>query len=258
MSDDGNVSYTRDGRVGRITFERPAARNAMTPSMYVDFSHACAQAAADREARLVVLRGAGGKAFVAGSDIAQFLEFTSAEDGIAYEREMEAHLAALLTIHVPVLAVIEGWAVGGGLNIAACADLRIATPGSRFGVPIAKTVGNCLAMSNYARLVAGFGEGRAKRMLLLGDMIEADEALTAGFLMRIVAAEEIDAAIAAIAGTVEAESPVSLEVSKRALQRLAESAPDGDDLIRRAYGSEDFREGVRAFLDKRKPVWKGR
>lgn len=258
MSADGRVSYARDGRVGRITFERPAARNAMTPAMYVEFTHACAAAAADRDARLVVLRGAGGKAFVAGSDISQFLDFKTADDGVAYEREMESHLAALLAIPVPVLAVVEGWAVGGGLNIAACADLRIATPGSKFGVPIARTVGNCLAMSNYARLVAGFGEGRAKRMLLLGEMIEADEALAAGFLMRIVAAEDIEATVASVAETIEAESPVSLEVSKRALQRLADSAPDGDDLIRQAYGSADFSEGVRAFLDKRKPTWKGR
>ena len=258
MTGEGRVSYRREGRLAHITFDRPAARNAMTPAMYADFDQACAAAAADRDARLVVLRGAGGKAFVAGSDISQCLDFTSADDGVAYEREMEAHLSALLAIPVPVLAVVEGWAVGGGLNIAACADLRIATPGTKFGVPIARTVGNCLAMPNYARLVAGFGEGRAKRMLLLGEMIEAEEALTAGFLMRIVAAEDIDATVASIAETIEAESPVSLEVSKRALQRLADSAPDGDDLIRQAYGSDDFREGVRAFLDKRKPVWTGR
>lgn len=258
MSVDGRVTYARNGIVGHIRFDRPAARNAMTPDMYAQFDSACGAAAADAEVRLVVLRGAGGKAFVAGSDISQFLDFNSAEHGITYEREMEAHLAALLAIPVPVLAVIEGWAVGGGLNIAACADLRIATQGTKFGVPIARTVGNCLAMSNYARLVAGFGEGRAKRVLLLGEMIEADEALAAGFLMRIITSDEIDAAIAAVAETIAAESPVSLRVSKRALQRIAASVPDGDDLIREAYGSDDFREGVRAFLDKRKPEWTGR
>jgi enoyl-CoA hydratase/carnithine racemase len=243
--------------VGEITFDRPAARNAMTPEMYAQFSDVCAAAADDVEARIVVLRGAGGKAFVAGSDISQFLGFTGADDGIAYERAMEAHLDALLAIPVPVLAVIEGWAIGGGLNIAACADLRIATPGTKFGAPLARTVGNCLSMSNYARLVAGFGEGRAKRMLLLGEMIEAEEALTAGFLTRIVAPSELDRTIASIAEAISAQSPVSLRVSKRALQRLPEPVPDGDDLIREAYGSHDFREGVRAFLDKRKPDWKG-
>lgn len=257
MSDAGQVVYLRDGLTGRITFDRPAARNAMTPEMYRQFAAACREASADAGIRLVVLRGTGGKAFVAGSDIAQFLDFDDAEDGIRYEREMESHLEALLAITVPVVAIIEGWAVGGGLNIAACADLRLATPGSRFGVPIARTVGNCLAMSNYARLVAGFGEGRAKRMLLLGEMIEAEEALTAGFLMRIVAPAEIDATLASLAETITAESPVSLRVSKQALQRLGRHAPEGDDLIREAYGSADFREGVRSFLDKRKPNWKG-
>lgn len=258
MSAAGRVTYTREGIVGRIVFDRPEARNAMTPEMYAAFEAACGAAAADAEARLVVMRGAGGKAFVAGSDISQFLAFKTAEDGIAYEREMEAHLRALASITVPVLAVIEGWAVGGGLNIAAGADLRIATPGSKFGVPIARTVGNCLAMSNYARLVAGFGEGRAKRMLLLGEMIEAEEALAAGFLMRIVPPEAIDATIAEVAEKIEGSAPISLKVSKLALGQLAVTAPDGDDLIRMAYGSEDFREGVRAFTQKRKPDWRGK
>ncbi len=258
MSSDGRVTYAREGQVGRIVFDRPAARNSMTPEMYVQFAEACANATSDSDARLVVLRGAGGKAFVAGSDISQFMSFKSAEDGIAYEREMESHLAALASISVPVIAVIEGWAVGGGLNIAAGADIRIATPGSKFGVPIARTVGNCLAMSNYARLLLGFGEGRARRMLLLGEMIEADEALACGFLTRIVAAEAIDAAIAEFAEKIAASAPISLKVSKLALQRLMANLPDGDDLIRLAYGSDDFRTGVRAFLDKAKPDWKGR
>jgi enoyl-CoA hydratase len=138
MSSDGRVTYAREGQVGRIVFDRPAARNAMTPEMYAQFAEACANAASDAEARLVVLRGAGGKAFVAGSDISQFMSFKSAEDGIAYEREMESHLAALASISVPVIAVIEGWAVGGGLNIAAGADIRIATPGSKFGAAAAR------------------------------------------------------------------------------------------------------------------------
>jgi len=258
MSTDGRVSYQREGAVGRIGFDRPDALNAMTPAMYAQFDAACREAAADPALRVVVLRGAGGKSFVAGSDISQFLAFESAEDGVAYEREMEAHLAALLSIPVPVVAMIEGYAVGGGLNIAACCDIRLATAGTRFGVPIARTVGNCLAMSNYARLVAGFGEGRARRMLLLGEMIEADEALAAGFLSQVVAPTAVDEALAKVIDRLAGNAPVTLRVSKAALARLAGLNAEGEDLIRDAYGSDDFRAGVRAFVAKTKPDWKGR
>jgi enoyl-CoA hydratase len=258
MSADGRIRLVREHAIATLWFDRPASRNAMTTEMYRQFEEACTALQSDEDLRFVVLRGVGGKAFIAGTDISRFLDFTSAEDGIAYEREMERHLASLSAIPVPVLAVIEEWAVGGGLSIAAGCDLRIATPGARFGVPIARTVGNCLAMSSYARLVAGFGEGRTKRMLLLGEMILADEALASGFLARIVEPAGIDAAVAEIAEKVVAGAPISLRVSKLALQRLAEASPDGDDLIRLAYGSEDFGTGVRAFLGKTKPKWKGR
>lgn len=257
MSTDGRVSYQREGAVGRIGFDRPDALNAMTPAMYAQFDAACREAAADAALRVVVLRGTGGKSFVAGSDISQFLAFETGEDGVAYEREMEAHLAALLSIPVPVVAMIEGYAVGGGLNIAACCDIRLATAGTRFGVPIARTVGNCLAMSNYARLVAGFGEGRARRMLLLGEMIEADEALAVGFLSRVVAQADAEEALAKVVDRLAGNAPVTLRVSKAALARLAGLNAEGEDLIRDAYGSDDFRAGVRAFVAKTKPDWKG-
>jgi enoyl-CoA hydratase len=258
MSMDGRVTYVRDGAVGRISFDRPAALNAMTPTMYEEFGAACLAAAADTELRVVVLRGIGGKSFVAGSDISQFLSFETPEDGVAYERAMEAHLAALLSIEVPVVAMIEGYAVGGGLNIAACSDIRLATPGTRFGVPIARTVGNCLAMSNYARLVAGFGEGRAKRMLLLGEMLDAGEAVAAGFVSRIVPEDKVEETLANVVERIAGNAPITLKVSKAALARIATLNVEGEDLIRRAYGSEDFRTGVRAFVDKSKPEWKGR
>ncbi len=109
--------------------------------------------------RVAVLRGVGGKAFIAGTDIAQFLEFTTPEQGVAYETKMETYLSALEALPMPTLAVVEGWAIGGGLAIAACCDFRIATTGTKFGVPIARTLGNCLSVTNYARLVAALGLG---------------------------------------------------------------------------------------------------
>src|SRR5262249_39539684 len=151
---DGEVRYVRNGSVATVTFDRPAARNAMTWQMYEQLGEACRRIQQEDGLRVAVFRGAGGKSFIAGTDIAQFQAFRGGEDGMAYEARMEGYLAAIEVFPVPTLAVIEGFAIGGGLAIAAACDLRIATPGARFGVPIARTLGNCLSMPNYARLVA--------------------------------------------------------------------------------------------------------
>src|SRR5262249_35868323 len=153
---------------------------------------ACARIRAEEGLRVAVFRGAGGKAFIAGTDIAQFEAFRSGDDGLAYEEKMEGILGGIEALPVPTLAVIEGVAVCGGLAIAAACDLRIATPGSRFGVPIACTLGNCLSIANYARLTAALGVSRAKRVLLLAENLSAEEALAAGFLAEIAAAENLD------------------------------------------------------------------
>ena len=147
---DGEVRSTRNGDVVTVTFDRQAARNAMTWQMYETLGEICAQLRTDQSVRAVVLRGAGGKSFIAGTDIAQFKAFTSGEDGIAYEEKMERYLAAIEALPMPTLAVIEGFAIGGGLAIAACCDLRIATPGARFGVPIARTLATRRSRSDVA------------------------------------------------------------------------------------------------------------
>jgi enoyl-CoA hydratase/carnithine racemase len=258
MTSEGRVTLSREGAVATVWFDRPEARNALTKNMYSQFTAACEAVARDPSVRVAVFRGVGGKAFVAGTDISGFLQFDGPDDGIAYEREMETHLATLFGIPVPTLAVIEGYAVGGGLNIAAGCDLRIATTGSRFGTPIAKTIGNCLSMPNYSRLLAGFGESRAKRMLLLGDLLSAEEAAEAGFLARLVAPEALEDTLAAVVEQLLANAPLTLAVSKEAIRRLqARDIPDGDDLIRRIYGSSDFKAGVQAFTHKTKPNWRG-
>ncbi len=258
MTVPGEVRFRKDGPVGHIIVDRPQARNAMTPQMYGQLDAACAAVATDGELRCVVLRGAGGKSFVSGSDIAQFLAFDGAHDGIDYEMRMEGHLENIAAIAVPVVAVIEGLAIGGGLNMAACCDIRIATIGSKFGTPIAKGLGNCLSASNYARLLHAVGEGRARRMLLLGELLDVEEMLPTGFLTRVVDANALDATVEEITSQLVANSPLSMRASKVALARIAApQVAEIEDMIRLVYGSSDFRDAVQAFLEKRKPVFRG-
>jgi enoyl-CoA hydratase/carnithine racemase len=256
---EGAVRYSEDGTVGRIVFDRPAARNAMTWAMYDELAAICTRLAADRHVRVVVLRGAGGQAFVAGTDIGGFADFTSGEDGLAYEAKMDRIIEAVEALPMPTVAAVEGWAVGGGLAIAAACDFRIATPDARFGAPIARTLGNCFSAANYARLVAALGVARAKRVLLLGEMIGAEEAKAAGFVIEIAEGAAFDAVVETICGRLARNAPLTQMASKEAIRRLTyASLPDIDDLIREVYGSDDFRRGVRAFLTKTTPEWTGK
>ena len=256
---DGEVRYTRDGAIVTVIFDRPAARNAMTWRMYEQLGEACARIRGEAGLRVAVFRGAGGKSFIAGTDIAQFQAFRSSDDGFAYEAKMETYLDAVETLPVPTLAVVEGFAIGGGLAIAAACGLRIATPGARFGIPTARTVGNCLSIANYARLVAALGASRAKRMLLLAENLTAEEALTGGFVSEIVAAADLDRRVGELTARLAQHAPITMRVTKEAIRRLLHAGlPDGDDLIRACYGSDDFRIGVSAFVEKREPQWTGK
>jgi enoyl-CoA hydratase len=218
----------------------------------------CEQLRKDESVRAVIFRGAGGKAFVAGTDIAQFLEFRDGADGVAYEKRIDVCIGMLEALPMPTIALIEGWCVGGGLAIATTCDFRIATPESKLGVPIAKTLGNCLSMANMARLTSAFGTQRLKRMLLLAELMTAEEALAAGFLHAVAQPDQLQSQGIALAKQLVALAPVTQAVTKEGLRRLElHHLPDGEDLIRRTYGSRDFKEGVEAFTAKRPPVWSG-
>lgn len=254
----GEVTLHREAGVASVVFNRPQARNAMTWGMYEQLTAIAGTLKADASVRCVVFRGAGGQAFVAGTDIEQFTTFKSGEDGVAYERQIEAGIELMCNLPMPTVAVVEGWCVGGGLAIATACDFRLATPGAKFGVPIAKTLGNCLAIANVARLRAAFGHQRVRRMLLLAEFIATDEALACGFLHAVESPETIDDATSSLVQRLAALAPVTQRVSKATLERLVtHDLAESEDLIRAAYGSDDFHEGVAAFVAKRPPVWSG-
>jgi enoyl-CoA hydratase len=257
-ADVGNVRLERDGTTAFITFDRPDARNAMTWAMYEQLDKALDTIASDDAIRVAVLRGSGGH-FVSGTDIAQFVDFKSGDDGIEYERRLEAVVSKLEGLRVATIAAVDGYALGGGLALATVCDLRICTPNARFGVPVAKTVGNCLSMANYARLVASLGASRTKAMLFTAETLAADDARAVGFVVSVVPPEQLDAAIDALCARVATHAPITLQVTKEAVRRIiACSAAQGGDLVQRAYASRDFREGVTAFVEKRAPRWEGR
>jgi enoyl-CoA hydratase len=258
MSNEGCVRLAIEGAVASITFDRPAARNAMTWAMYEELVAICARLRDEPGVRVACLRGAGGEAFVAGTDIEQFKAFKDGRDGVAYEQRIDECMAPLEALPIPTVAVIEGWCVGGGLVIATACDIRIATPAARFGVPIAKTLGNCLSAGNLARLVAALGKPRVQRMLIAAEMLTAQEALACGYLAQVAEPAAIGKQADDLCRRVATLAPVTQAVTKEALQRLLlANLPDVRDLIERTYGSEDFREGVSAFSAKRPPNWRG-
>jgi len=254
---EGSVRYSVAQGVATIVFDRPEARNAMTWAMYYGLAQALEALSADATVSVAVLRGVGHEAFVAGTDIAQFSAFEGAADGLRYEHQINASIERLERVMKPTIAVVEGWATGGGLIIAAACDFRLATPNARFGVPIARTLGNCLSVANVARIVHAFGPARTKRILMLAEMISAEEAAACGFA-ELVAVDEIEAKLSTLCRRLAEHAPLNMYAAKEAMRRLMTSnLPEDEDLIHIVYGSADFKEGVAAFLAKRKPAWRG-
>ena len=248
-----------DDGIAHVTFDHVAARNAMTVGMYQSLKNICQDLAQNPQVRSAIFRGAGGKSFVAGSDIAQFSDFKTGADGLRYEEGIDDYLSPLATLPIPTIAVIDGMAVGGGLAIASCCDFRIATHDARFGVPIAKTLGNCLSPGNVAWLVAHLGVNIVKRMLLLAEMVCAAELQQQGYLLSTHPPEELTQASLDLAGHLMKLAPITQRVSKLTLARLMKSnLPDCSDLIAECYGSADFHHGVAAFLAGKPPTWSGK
>jgi len=249
----------KDG-VGRITFNRPEARNAFTFRMYEQLAEICQQAVADSSVKVLVLTGANEKAFAAGTDISEFKKFSTAQDAMDYEARINALLDSFERIPIPTIAAIAGACTGGGSTIAACCDIRIGAANARFGVPIARTLGNCLAMSNYVRLTALLGPARVKEILFTARLIDSGEAHGIGLLSEVLPDyASLQSRVDELARTVASHAPLTLRVTKEALRRIKERmTPEEDrDMILTCYMSQDFREGMDAFLNKRTPKWTG-
>jgi enoyl-CoA hydratase len=250
---------TRDG-ICRVTFNRPQARNAFTFAMYERLAQICDEANRDRAIKVLVLQGAGDKAFASGTDINQFRAFTTPQHALEYESRIDRVLTQLEQCRVPTIAAITGACTGGGAGIAACCDLRIGTKTTRMGFPIARTLGNCLSMSSISRLTALVGPARVKDLIFTARLLGAEEAASVGLLNEVV--EDVPALqkrAGELATLIAGHAPLTLNATKQALARLTRrlSREEGEDLILMCYMSRDFREGLDAFLNKRAPKWVG-
>jgi enoyl-CoA hydratase len=253
-----HVDVEQRGPVVSITVNRPEARNALTSAMRDELLATCRRLEADRDLRVVVLRGAGGKTFISGADIKEFSEQRSTEDFLAMARRDEDLYGAIEALPVPTIAVIEGFAIGGGLMLAALCDLRVCTADSRFGITSAKNLGNCLSPGMYARLAALIGPGRTKELLLLAELVDASTARDWGLVTEVVERDALDARLAALTEQLSGYAPLTQWATKESMRRLLADYPAGVDVMERILSSEDFHEGVAAFLEKRPPRWRNR
>jgi enoyl-CoA hydratase len=253
--------YELSDGIATVTLNRPQARNALTFQMYERLTEICRNADEDPAVKVVVITGAGEKAFAAGTDISEFRKFETEQDAYEYEARNDRTLSALESCRRPTIAAIAGACTGGGAAIAACCDLRLATADLRFGFPIARTLGNCLSLTNYARLAGLIGPARTKDLIFTARLVGAEEARAMGLINEVVAdhAALIDR-VGALARQIAGHAPLTLQATKEALRRLQPRPERGEglDLIRMCYMSDDFREGMEAFLAKRPPNWTGK
>jgi enoyl-CoA hydratase/carnithine racemase len=259
MPDAPDLLVEQDGPTLTVTFNRARQRNAMTWEMYEGLFDACERADADDEVRVMVLRSSSDQAFIAGTDISQFAGFTSGAEGVAYEEKIARITNRLEDVNVPTVAAIRGFCVGGGLGLASVCDLRVATPSARFGLPIARTLGNCLSMNSYSILLQQVGPSVALDLLLRARLLTGEEAHTLGFVAELCGEDDLESATDRVTQTLLGHAPISMWAAKEAVRRFRRTAiPNGDDIVARAFGSEDFRRAVAAFPTKERVAWEGR
>ena len=248
---------THDGGIVEYRLTRPESRNSLTFAMYQALEDLCRDPGG---ANVIVLTAEGDKSFASGTDISNFKDFDSAQDAIDYESMIGRVIDAVQTASVPVIASLHGIVAGGGAAIAAAADIRLATPDTRFGMPIARTLGNCLSVANLNRLVHLLGESRTRYLLLTAEFLGLQPLLDSGFVSEVLDdPEACDERARALARHLTTLAPLTVSATREGLSRLSSRPiPEDVDLIQRCYLSDDFAEGIDAFFAKRRANWTGR
>lgn len=246
-----------DGPVRRLRLDRPARLNALDSADWAALAAALGEVAADPAARVLVLCGAG-RAFCSGTDAALMAGIADGEYGQRYEDMASGTVTALRDLEIPTVAVLHGACTGAGLLLAAACDLRLAADDVLLGVPIARTMGNCLSASSLQLLCRTLGEPTVRMLLLRGRLLGPAELAGTGFLAGVRPAAELDEALAELLADLLAGAPLTQRAVKTLLRRLAHGDRTDADVVRAVYGSTDFRHGVRSFLAGTAPMWEGR
>jgi enoyl-CoA hydratase/carnithine racemase len=253
----------KDGAIGWITFNNPARLNAMSLSMWEGLETLVKDFTADDAIRVIVLKGAGDKAFVSGADISEFEEKrSSAEATQIYNAATDRATEALSRAGKPTVAMVHGYCIGGGVSIASSCDLRIASDGSKFGVPAAK-LGLGYAQKGVRKLMDLVGPAYAKEIFYTARQFTAPEALAMGLINRMLPAAELEPFVREQAGTIAGNAPLTLAAVKTIVGELLKDPGERDlalcaRVVERCFASADYVEGRTAFMEKRKPVFRGR
>lgn len=260
---DGKILQRVADGVGVVTFNNPEKRNAMSLEMWEGFGQALIELRDDPEVRVVILTGAGDKAFVSGADISQFEKTRhNAEASEEYSRRSAAQRALLADYPKPTIACIRGFCLGGGMQVAMLADIRIAAEDSQFGIPAAK-LGIAYGYDGLRHLVSLVGPSWARLIMYTGMRIDSMEALRIGLVDRIIPTEQLLGATMELAAAISTNAPLAVKAAKITIAQVLKDPADRDMNAIKQIGidcmnSEDFREGRQAFMDKRKPQFKGR